>query len=144
MSEEQQSGDLNDFMEGIGLSVKATDPENAFMINFTDGAYRKVATFMYWLRHELFCYYDLEEQGLDLYKTEFNKETGLTHRIKATKDDFAMARTIYYIHMKFQSWITWDVSGIGKVDVNKAAKMVLELPEVARMVAQKKDDLPKN
>ena len=140
----EKESSVDDFMEGIGLSVKPLDAEHAFMINLTDGHYTKVATFLYWFRHELFCYYDLKEHGLDLVKNEFNKDTGLKWIVKATKEDWALARTIYYIHMKFQSWIDWDVSGMGKIDVNKAAKMVLELPEVARMLACDEEDLPRN
>ena len=137
--------ETDDFMECIGLDIKPASPEDALMIRLTGGdGYKKIHDLRYWIRHELFAYYDLLKNGISLYKETVHKDTFQVHKIEATKEEYAILRIKYYLQMYYLPWFNSDRSGLGLADIGKAAKMVMDHEDIRSVVDAKEEDLPKN
>src|SRR5688572_33137182 len=103
MSEENKAvaDELDSFLEGIGLDVRPISPEHAFMLMQTGGStgkgYQKIHNFRWWLRHEIFGWFDMVEQGVPPCKKVLNRVTAEWDYELATREEYAMVRTKYYL-----------------------------------------------
>lgn len=131
--------DFDDFMDGIELDVKPLSPEDALMIKMKSGSCNDLHLLRYWLIHEMHCYYNLLENNVHLMR----KSTILQELKSITREEFALIRVRYYLQMKYLPWFEKDMSGLGVVDLNDMAKIVLEHDLIAKLVATEISDLPK-
>lgn len=149
-----QEDNLDDFMDSIGLNVKPTGPEDALMIKLNGGAgsaggYKEIYNFRYWLRHELYGYYDLVKHGCMMFQSGIEKNAQgdviSAHKHKPfTKLDYVKVRTKYYLNMKYNPWFTHDVSGLGKANIDQVCNLVLEHSAIKSIVECEEKDLPLN
>jgi len=141
----QEEAGLDDFMDSIGLDVKPISPEHAFMIYQTGGGgYKKIHNYRWWIRHEIFGWFDLVENNLPPCKRVVDQTTKTTSWAPATREEYVLARTKYYLRIHNLPWFNSDMSGIGIADIDKTAQMMIEHEDIAPLLTAKKDDMPRN
>lgn len=133
-------GDLDDFMDSIGMDIKPTGPEDALMILLDAGkGYKEIHNLRYWVRHELYVYHFVVNDGCIMVK-----DNTLDNK-RYTKRDYARAIIEYYLRMKYHPWFTQDMRGLGKADIKKMCELVMAHAEIAPLIAAKtKDEMPIN
>lgn len=139
------SDDLDAFMDGVGLDVKPVDANDALMTRLTGGVhgtgYREIHNYRYWIRHEIFAYFDLIKNGCILHRVNFaDKETFK----EFTRLDFIRARTKYYLRMKYLPYFNTGVEGLGKADLDTVCDMILKHEDISPLLTASEEDLPKN
>lgn len=143
---------LGDFLEGIGLEVRPMSPEDAFMTYLTGGqGYRKIHNFRWWIRHEIFGWFDLVEQGLVPCKKVLDRNKGEMVFTPATREEYVTSRAKYYFQMNNHPWFdpdfnkgTGGMSTLGVCDLSKVVAMVLAHEDIAPLLTAKKDEMPRN
>lgn len=138
-TQEKDEDTIDDFMDGIGLDVKPTGPEDALMIQLTGGGFNQLHTLRYWLMHNLHEYYAAKDEG-----TIFMRRSNITRElVEITIHDYAKIMVKYYLRMKYLPYFNSDVAGLGKADLNKMAELVLRHEAISTMVEKKREELPK-
>ena len=140
--QEDAEGELDDFLDSIGMDTKPLSPEEIFMSRMSSDG--RLAAYRYYIRHELFHYYDAEEKGWEMSLPKKNKETGVINRVKADKWDWIDLRTKYYLMMKHLPYFMGDIAGITKSDIDKVSCMLLEHNDIKPVIEANKEDLPRN
>lgn len=145
MSIEDQEG-LDDFLDSLGIDTKPLSPEHALMLKLDGGAgYKEIHNYRYFIRHEMFYYYHLLEEGLILCKEKIvDTDTFNKGLVEANKYDWARVRTKYYLQMKYLPWFTNNLSGIGVANLDKMTQMLLDHELVRPVIEANKEDLPRN
>lgn len=140
MSDDDES--IEDFFDAMGMPIRPLSPEDTFMVRMnSDG---RLATFRYYLRHELFYWYDAEEGGWEMTLPKKNQDTGIINRVKATKHDWAVLRTKYYLQEKHLPYFQDGIAGIVKSDIDKVTQMLLDHEHIKPIIECDKDSLPRN
>lgn len=143
--EQQPTDELDAFMDSIGLDVKPISPEHAYMVYLTGGGgYNKIHNFRYWIRHEIFGWFDLVEQGLPPFKKIIDPVTKETSWRPATRTEYVLVKTKYYLRMNNLPWFNSNLSGIGIADIDKTAQMVIDHELIKPLLTAKKDEMPRN
>jgi hypothetical protein len=145
------SDDLGDFLESIGLDVKPTSPEKA-LLNRLDGGtgYRPIHNFRFWLRHEIFTWFDIVERGMPPCK----KVVSLTHGDRyepATRQEYVAIRIKNFLLMQYHPWFDptyakdrGGMSGIGVCNIDTMVALLLSHELIAPLLTAKKEDMPRN
>lgn len=145
---QEQDNNIDDFMDSIGLDVKPMSPEHAFMLMMTGGStgggYKKIHNYRWWIRHEIFGWFDLTEQGIPPCKSTLDRNRGEVLYSPATREEYVLVRTKYYLRMHNLPWFNSNLSGIGVADIDKTARMLIEHPDIAPLLTAKKDEMPRN
>lgn len=93
MSDDDFDIDLDDMLADLGPPVSNDPPEQKFYKELTDdGKYKKIENVRYWLKHELYIYHDLEQQGYIVYKPHKDG------RVKVSRAEMARKYLEYYFH----------------------------------------------
>lgn len=145
------SDDLNDFMESIGLDVRPTSPEQALLNRLTGGqGYQQIHNFRWWLRHEIFGWFDLVEQGLPPCKKVVDATNG-DKFVPATREEYITAKTKYFLRMHYLPWFdpkcqpnTGGMSGIGVANIDTTARLLMAHEIIRPLLTAKKEDMPRN
>lgn len=141
----QQNNGLDDFMDSIGLDVKPMSPEHAFIITQTGGTgYRKIHNFRYWIRHEIFGWFDLVENNATPCKKVLDTNKGEMVYVPLTREEYVLIKTKYYLRMNNLPWFNSDISGLGVANLDKTARMMIDTEEIKPLLAAKKSEMPRN
>lgn len=136
---ETESGEFDDFMDGIGLDIKPVSPEDALMIRLKAGGCNQLHILRYWLMTEMHHYHHRIQNGI----THMRKSNITQDWVVVSQKDHAIIMIKYYLQMKYLPWFDSDRSGLGVANLDTMAKMVLEQDSIQSMVNTPHADLPK-
>lgn len=140
--------EVDDFMESIGLDVRPANANDALMTRLTGGVhgtgYREIHNYRYWIRHELFAYFDLTKNGCLFYKNSIHPETKVAELVPFSKLDFIKTRTKYYLRMKYHPYFFTGIPDLGKADIDVVCGLILDHPDIKPLLTASEEDLPKN
>lgn len=134
-----EEGGIDDFLDGIGLDIKPSGPEDALMIKLTGAGFNELHLLRYWLMHQLHEYYSCIKDGI-----LFMRKNNITRELTIVKiDEYAKIYIKYYLRMKYLPYFHQDVAGVGIANIDTMADMVLNHSAIRPMIDGKHEDLPK-